>query len=120
MNVQIFKSDLKKVLANNPQAIEFDFFYKGLERFKTKKEFGNRLIELFGDKNVVSITLNIVKTKNDFAGRGARLLNCIKEQTKGIQTMSFIVKTKKDLDSEFNYSQKSSGMQNWMDAYGTM
>lgn len=105
MNIQIFKSNIKAVLANNPQVMKFEIVYNGREVFNTKNEFGNRLLELFMDKNVIDVKLSIVKQKKSFGRHVKGFDYTIKNATKNIEVMTFDVVTKKQLDTQFNFNQ---------------
>lgn len=119
MKKESFKKELKQVLANNKQQIQFQFFYKGLEKFTTKKAFGNRLLELFDDKNVVDIKLSSVQEKGYFGRFVKGFDRVIKNETKNIELMVFNVVTRKQLDKQFYENQKMSLEERAVNGFGT-
>lgn len=119
MNIQLFKSNIKAVLANNPQVIKFEIIYNGREVFNTKREFGNRLLELFVDKNVIDVKLIIVKKSNALGRHVNGFDYTIQSAAKDIEVMTFNVVTKKQLDRQFNINQKMTATEKAIRGFGT-
>lgn len=119
MNIQLFKSNIKAVLANNTQDMTFEIIYNGREVYTTKNAFGNRLLELFSDNKVIDVKLSIVQQKGFFGRHVKGFENTIKNGTKNIEIMTFNVVSRKELDRQFNFNQKMTATEKAIRGFGT-
>ena len=118
MDIAKFKTELKELLARNPQPVVFKIRYNRVETFTTRKEFGLRLLELFADNNVVDIVLAVAKESGCF-GTMTNDFKWVSRNIRDLQCLEFNINTVRMVQAAIEQEINSTSTQRAIASFGT-
>lgn len=110
MNVELFKTDLRKVIDNNQRPIKFTIRFSDsleIESFETKKDFGLRVLELLEDETVGTIEIETLKRIDHFGRHDVARQDFVRFTD--IEAVVFNVIKENDINKDSVRKQKEEG-----------